>query len=180
MNGANGTVYISINPGEIFALNEEGKELLGRFDIKGSPSGKAGVNPQIAVDQSNGHVISYDGEGTVHEYDAAGSFVAEFGGFTEGLTYGVAVDSACAIHEPPLDETTTPTCKTFDPANGTAYVAFDDPSTKHPPYDVTAFGPLDYPTPPRKMQTHSQKGGHRLRQSHQLPRRHRLRRDLLS
>src|SRR6185436_15635407 len=117
---------------------------------KGSPSGAGESNPIPTVDQSNGHVIEWDSKtSTVHEYDAAGGFVAEFGNFTEGLSFPnrIAVDSACAIHDPPLDETTTPTCKEFDHANGNVYVAYDDPksnATTHPPFDLNAFGPLTY------------------------------------
>jgi hypothetical protein len=152
VNGTNGTVYIGVNADGIYAVSKAGTECQGHIDIKGSPSGKVGFNPYLAVDQSNGHVIEYDGEtGSAHEYDAAGSFVAEFGSFTEGITrdYRVATDSSCAIHEPPLDETTTPTCKAYDPANGNAYIAWDDPKLTNPPFDVNAFGPLDYgPTPP--------------------------------
>jgi len=161
VNGASGTVYISVNANGIFAVNEAGTECLARFDAKGSPSGKSGANPFPAVDQSNGHVIAYDGtSGSVHEYDAAGSFLAEFGSFTEGqaISYGLAVDSACAIHEPPLDETTTPTCKEFDPANGNLYLAFDDPGAAHPPYDVTAFGPLRYPEVAKRKLTVAKTG----------------------
>jgi hypothetical protein len=160
VNGATGTVYIGVNGSNsgVFAIDETGKKLLAHFDSKGSPSGESGANPLAVVDQSNGHVIEYDGvSGTVHEYDAAGNFVTEFGSFTKGLTIGnrVAVDNACSIHlngkgaPEPLDETTTPTCKAFDPADGNVYVAFDDTSPKHPPFDVSAFGRLDYgPTPP--------------------------------
>jgi hypothetical protein len=36
---------------------------------------------------------------------------------------GVAVDNSCARHEPPLDETTTPTCSEFDPFDRDVYVA---------------------------------------------------------
>ncbi len=105
----------------------------------------------MAVDQSNGHVIEYDETKGAREYDAAGGFVAEFGAFTESTArlYRVAIDNACAIHEPTAGQTTSPTCKAFDPANGTAYVAYDDPNLSHPPYDLSAFGPLDYgATPP--------------------------------
>jgi hypothetical protein len=151
--GATGTVYIGVNdslPG-VDAVDETGKERLAHFNTMGSPSGESGANPSLAVDQSDGHVVEYDGTtGSVHEYDAAGSFVAEFGSFSKNLpiNYRVAVDNACAIHVPPLDETTTPTCKAFDPANGTAYVAFADTKAAHPPFDVSAFAPLDYGTAP--------------------------------
>ncbi len=128
-------------------MDEAGKEVLARIETTGSPSGEFGSNPLIAVDQSSGHVLEFDKTHGAREYDAAGSFVAEFGSFTEGLSvlYRIAVDNACATHEPPLDETTTPTCHEFDPANGTAYVAYDDTNPDHPPYDVSAFGPLRYP-----------------------------------
>ncbi len=141
-----GAVYIAINPKLIYAVDEAGKEVLARIETTGSPSGEFGSNPLIAVDQSSGHVLEFDKTHGAREYDAAGSFVAEFGSFTEGLSvlYRIAVDSACATHEPPLDETTTPTCHEFDPANGTAYVAYDDTNPDHPPYDVSAFGPLSY------------------------------------
>jgi hypothetical protein len=34
----------------------------------------------------------------------------------------IAVDSSCALHEPPLTGSTTPTCAEFDPADGDIYV----------------------------------------------------------
>jgi hypothetical protein len=150
---AGGNVYIAVNPHLIYVIDPTGKEILARIDTAVSPSGgSTGFNPYIAVDQANGHVIEYDETKTAREYEAAaGGFVAEFGNFTEGLVkfYRVAVDSACAIHEPPLTETTTPTCHEFDPANGNVYIAFDDTNEEsHPPYDVTAFGPLKYKEPP--------------------------------
>jgi streptogramin lyase len=162
VNGANGTVYIGTNASGIYAVDETGKECLGRFDSKGSPSGKTASNPYIGVDQANGHVIEYDGStSTLHEYDAAGSFVAEFGSFTENIVrlYRVAVDSSCALHNPPLDETTVPTCKAFDPANGNVYVAWDDSNIKHPPYDVNAFGPLKYGAGGEKFSLSVEKSG---------------------
>jgi len=146
VNGPNGTVYIGTNGHVIYLVDKTGTECWARIENTGAANGKIGPNPFIGVDQANGHVIAYDETKTAREYDAAGSFVAEFGTFTEGVprSFRVAVDSACATHEPPLDETTTPTCKTYDPANGTVYVAFDDTNAAHPPYDVTAFGPLKY------------------------------------
>ena len=154
VNGANGHVYFGltwvVGPSDIL-VDSAGKEALARIDTKVSASGKAGGNPYVAVDQASGHAIEYDETKAAHEYNAvSGSFVAEFGNFTEGLikTYRVAVDNACAIHVPQLTETTTPTCQDFDPANGNFYVAFDDTNASHPPFDVTAFGPLKYGTPP--------------------------------
>ncbi len=149
VNGANGSVYFGVNPHLIYVVDPTGKEILARIDTTVSTSGITGFNPRLAVDQANGHVIEFDGKSkSAREYEAvAGGFVAEFGSFTEELTkqYRVAVDSSCALHEPPLDETTTPTCEEFDPANGTVYVAFDDTNLSHPPFDVNAFGPLEYP-----------------------------------
>jgi len=127
VNGARGIVYIGVgNNGGIYGVDETGTECLVHFDVKGSPSGKAGPNPYLAVDQSSGHVIEFDGgTSSMHEYDAAGNFVAEFGTFTEGITrkYRLAAD----------------------PVSGNVYLAWDDSNAKHPPYDVNAFGPLDYP-----------------------------------
>ncbi len=152
VNGADGTVYFAGNVGGtnsgIFAVDPTGETCLRRFESTGAPSGKkAGLNPVVAVDQASGHVVAFDGvTSTAREYDAAGSFVAAFGTFTEGLNleYRVAVDNSCALQEPPL---TGKACEEFDPANGTAYVAFDDTNPSHPPYDVSAFGPLEYPAP---------------------------------
>lgn len=45
----------------------------------------------------------------------------------------VAVDASCALHSPPLDESTTPTCAEFDPADGDIYV------TRHAPGAVDVF-----------------------------------------
>jgi hypothetical protein len=155
VDGLRDIVYFGINPRQIVAIDEETKELLGRFESTG-PS-KVGDNPVFGVDQAGGHVVEFDSTSTAREYDAAGGFVAGFGKFTEGVTtarYRVAVDNACATHvngegnPEPLTETTTPTCKTYDPANGTAYVAFGDTSPTHPPYNgVNAFGVLTYSAP---------------------------------
>ncbi len=145
VDGARGIVYIAGNLHFVYAVSEASGECLGRFENTGLGT-KVGANPVVAVDQSNGHVIEYDETKGAREYDAAGGFVAEFGSFTESTArlYRVAIDNACALHEPPLDETTSPTCKEFDPANGNAYVAYDDPNLSHPPYDLSAFGPLRY------------------------------------
>jgi hypothetical protein len=149
VNGANGNVYIAVNPHLINVLNPAGTEILARIDTAVSTTGATGSNPFIAVDQSNGHVISFDGaKKGAREYDpVAGGFVAEFGNFTEGLggvLYRVAADNSCAIKG-----LTGKTCEEFDPANGNVYVAFADTSPTHPPFEgINAFGPLKYGTPP--------------------------------
>jgi hypothetical protein len=135
----------------------DGTDVLARYSGQGSPKGPFEANPYIAVDQSNGHVVEFDNSAVAREYEASGAFVAEFGSFTDGVIrpYRVAIDNACAIHRndegelEPLDETTTPTCAQFDPANGTAYVAFDDsaPGT----FDLTAFAPPSYGGPPKAL-----------------------------
>jgi hypothetical protein len=147
--GANGNVYIGIQGKFIHEVDKTGK-CLSQFEATGASNGKIGANPYVAVDQSNGHVVEYDQTHTAREYDSAGSFIAEFGNFTEGLgnlTFRVAVDSSCAVHEPPLSGKA---CEEFDSANGNAYVAFaDTKSTEHPPFKgVNAFGVLDYGSAP--------------------------------
>jgi hypothetical protein len=156
VNGTTGVVYMGMNTGGIFAINAPGTECLARFDVKGSPSGKTFPNPYIAVDQSNGHVVEFDGGSVAREYDSAGSFVAQFGNFNEGLPLGyqVAVDNACAIHEPAL---TGEACKGYDPANGTAYVAYDNTSPGS--FDVSAFGPLGYGSTPAKHKVSVERKG---------------------
>jgi len=158
IDGSKGIIYLGGNLHLIFAIDATSGECLRRFEPTGLSSGTFGSSPFIAVDQANGHVVEFDGENhSAREYDGAGAFVAEFGTFTEGLVapYRVAVDSSCALHEPPLDETTTPTCKEFDPANGNVYIAFDDTKA---PFDVSAFGPLEYP-PPEKHELTVKKTG---------------------
>ncbi|HEX3608362.1 MAG TPA: hypothetical protein VHU14_01640 [Solirubrobacterales bacterium] len=156
VDGASGDVYVA-NRGNgsslISVVDAEGTEVLARVNGGGSPKGQFGESPDIAVDQSNAHVLEYDEEGNAREYDAAGGFVAEFGQLNEG-TNDVAVDNACAIHRnglgkpEPLSEITSPTCKEYDPANGTIYIGTEAPVTAGHPFNVTAFGPLEYGEPP--------------------------------
>ena len=152
VNGANGNVYIGTNGSRIYVISpKEGprpEEVLARINTSVSPGGETSANtsnnPHVAVDQANGHVIEFDKSKAAHEYDAVSeSFVAEFGNFTQNLGAGfrVAVDNACALHEPPL---TGAACEAFDPAAGNVYVAYDDTNLSHPPYDVSAFGRLGY------------------------------------
>ncbi|MGN6815340.1 MAG: hypothetical protein ACTHK3_04565 [Solirubrobacterales bacterium] len=149
VNGATGAVAFGGNPNQISIVDSTGEETLANIDTAVSTTGTKDLNPMIAIDQSDGHVVEYSAEhAEVREYDAAGSLVSEFGVFTPPEAAGrgtrAAVDNSCEVHEPPLSESTTPTCKEFDPSNGNVYVAVDDPSPNHPPYDVNAFGPLKY------------------------------------
>jgi hypothetical protein len=149
-------------------LNGAGDELVGRINGAGCPQGEMHLSPQVAVDQADGHVLEFQPrDEAAREYDSSGACVAEFGQFTD-LTvppYRVAADSSCALHidpetgeEEPLDETTTPTCAEYDPADGNVYVAFDD--TAAGSHDVTAFGPLAYGEPPKaETGTPSEVGG---------------------
>ncbi|HEY2334973.1 MAG TPA: hypothetical protein VGH58_08205 [Solirubrobacterales bacterium] len=159
-DGGQTTVYVTAGGSStIQRLNGAGSEVIGRINGAGCPRGAIGVGTHgLAVDQADGHVLEFQAiDEAAREYDGAGACVAEFGHFTNLVGRGIriAVDSACALHvngttgeEEPLDETTTPTCAEYDPADGNAYVAFDDTSPEHPPYDVTAFGPLAYGGPP--------------------------------
>jgi hypothetical protein len=146
--GANGNVYIGARESLVYVLDKEGKEILAEFDGSGCPSGKFDVNPHIAVDQSNGHVIVNARDATIREYDASGACVTEFGNFTTSIVvpYRVAIDNACALHDPPLTETTTPTCSEFAPSDGTAYAALDE--TAKGSFDLWPFAPVSYADPP--------------------------------
>lgn len=147
--GATGDVYVSAGVSKLLVYKcgaEE--ELLREFKGDGCPNGEFGANPAFAVEQSNGQLVEFaagqSGE-AAREYDAAGACLAEFGTFSSNTgSYRVAVDNSCALHDPPLTEATTPTCEEFDPAYGTAYVAFDSNNNGVQPNDLNAFGPLSY------------------------------------
>jgi sugar lactone lactonase YvrE len=147
VDGATGDVFVATIGGApmVSVLNPQGDEILSRITGAGSPRGVFGDSPHIAVDQSNGHLVEFQPGEAAREYDAAGGFVAEFGSSTArpSKAYRVAIDNACALHEPPLAGAA---CGAFDPADGTVYVAYDDPAPET--FDVTAFGPLAYGEPP--------------------------------
>jgi hypothetical protein len=146
VDGARGKVYYGLNFSGISIADPEGKEVVARISGAGCPGGPLppGANPFLAVDESNGHAVAFSSSmGAVLEYDATGACVGEFGQFTkESKPARTAIDNSCAIHDPPLTEATTPTCKQFDPAYGSVYVAFDDPAPNT--FDLTAFSPLTY------------------------------------
>jgi hypothetical protein len=139
--GANGDVYVSENNGGVDAafisvVNAAGTERLARITGLGSPRGPFGLDPEIAVDQANGHVLAFSNRlGAIREYDGAGGFVGEFA-FPEpqGFTEEAVRPSAIAIDN------------SGGPNSGDAYVALDDPKPDTP--DLWAFGPLSYGAPP--------------------------------
>ncbi len=92
----------------------------------------------MAIDQATGDLLVLDrdaktlsrwhSDGTPAEFSALSTNVIGPLNFGTGSLKDpgevqVAVDSSCALHEPPLSELTTPTCEEFDPANGNIYVA---------------------------------------------------------
>ena len=155
VDGSSGDVYFAEHGGNfrISSVNPGGTKVIARLTGAGSPNGQLNNGPNIAVDQSNGHILVYSpdfaGEETAHEYDASGGFVAEFGEQLSGGPYDIATDSACALHDPPLDESTIPSCAEFDPADGNVYVVNASPISASHPQTVTAFGPLAYGAPPQ-------------------------------
>jgi len=150
VDGGSGNVYFGGGGSRIFLVDAAGTEVLARINGAGGPKGQLGAAPRFAVDQSNGHALAFEPGEAAREYDAAGGFVAEFGQFTSLVKpYRIAIDNACALHDPPLSEATTPTCAEFDPSNGNVYVAFDDTAPKS--FDLTAFGPLAYGEAPQAL-----------------------------
>jgi hypothetical protein len=78
---------------------------------KGEPGGHARV---VRFSQTGVVLGEFDGSAT-----ANGSF--SFG--EEPQNGALAVDNSCALHSPPLTESTTPKCSEFDPSSGDVYVA---------------------------------------------------------
>jgi hypothetical protein len=148
VDGATGDVYISAHGDGVYVIDHAGSETVAHITGAGSPKGPFSPNPgSLAVDQSNGHVLVFDKERRVaEEYDTSGAFVANVGAFKAAgnATYRVAIDSSCALHDPPLTQETSPRCSEFDPSDGNAYVALDDSGS----IDVSAFGRLEFGEPP--------------------------------
>jgi hypothetical protein len=121
--GANGNVYVSAGS-TVVVLDPAGEEILTRISGAGSPQGPLSAGASIAVDQSNGHAILFHkNREAAEEYEASGTFVAEFGSFENVLRQSaIAVDNSGG------------------PKDGSVFVAFFE--------DVTAFGPLVYGEPP--------------------------------
>jgi hypothetical protein len=135
--GENGDVYISQNSRPILVIEPSGTEVVARLTGVGSPKGAPlPPNPQIAVDQSNGHVVTFDNSrGAAEEYEATGAFVAEIA-FPEPKNFSTSPsrDSGLAIDN------------SGGAGDGNLYVAFDDP--KPNTFDLWAFGAVSYGEPP--------------------------------
>ncbi len=123
------------------ALAGRGWVFSGYFGSKGG--GKAQFeSPQgTAVNEATGDVYVADSSANrVEWFDAEGNYIGQFNG---GGTFevkgkietgpaapsgtllqptGIAVDNACAEHNPALTESTLPTCREYDPSSGDVYV----------------------------------------------------------
>ncbi len=147
------TVYFVAENGTVaYMANSAGTKILHKITGKGSLRGEFPPHSRIAVNQANCHVIVFSAtRGVAEEYEPSGGFVAQFGSFTtDGFVpfNRIAVDNSCALREPELEGAA---CETFDPSNGKAYVAFDDPDNEAHPFDLTAFDPLSYGEPPNAL-----------------------------
>ncbi|HEY5708394.1 MAG TPA: hypothetical protein VIS51_03275 [Solirubrobacterales bacterium] len=147
--GEGAAIYVTGSSQNLAKVSCDEPEELLNVQIKGGgcPNGELGQNPRVAIDQSNGHIIEYANNqaGGAREYDSSGACVAEFGTFSSGpASYRIAVDSSCALHDPPLTEQTTPTCASLYPGNGNVYVASDGSNNEVQPFDVVAFGSLEH------------------------------------
>ena len=134
VNSANGNVYFA-GSGTIWVADPKGEEILAQFNGAGSPKGSLPSEPAIAVDDSNGHVVAFDSNsGTIQEYEASGTFVAQFGSLAKSaiIPYELAIDNGPA-----------------SPNRGNVYLAFDDPAPDS--FDLTAFSPLAYGEPPQAI-----------------------------
>ncbi len=161
--GKNGNVYVTANAaaGILYVLKcgKEAKDAELIREVReggGCDSGDTGgSNPRIAINQSNGNFVEYANNqpgDVAREYDAFGACIAQFGTFApNAVGLRLALDNSCALHKPPLTEATTPTCADTYPSNGTAYVANDSSNNTVQPFDVNAFGPLEYGAPPEAV-----------------------------
>jgi WD40 repeat protein len=130
--GATGNVYASDESGEVYVFNPAGDEVLSTIDGSESPAGAFGALPKanIAVDQSNGHVLVGDiaGSGAVYEFEASGPYLSAIEHeFQDAVPSDVAVDPS------------------EGPTADRVYVT----SGAGPGAQAYAFAPLPVPTHPR-------------------------------
>jgi hypothetical protein len=118
------------------ALAARGHVFEKTFGEKGSGNGQLNEPTGVAVNESTGEPASGDvyvldqGNGRVEVFGPEGTYISQFNGsatpaeaFAFGsipLTGGIAVDNACALHQPqPL---TGEACEAFDPSHEDVYV----------------------------------------------------------
>jgi DNA-binding beta-propeller fold protein YncE len=107
------------------------------------------VDSSLAVDPTNEHLLVVDNlqpgfahpQAAVYELSsfATGNVLLGrlAGSPTFGAPSGIAVDGRCALHVPPLTETTEPKCAQFDLSNGNVYVTDGNDEESN----VYAYGP---------------------------------------
>ena len=130
VRGANGNIYVYDRLGRVLkVLDPDGTVVLGTIDGSGSPNGTFQSNgaflDAIAVDQSNGHVLTteVDERSEIEEFEASGAFVDASGASPEtNASHDIAIDNSGG------------------PNAGNVYVAYIA--------DLFAFGPLTYGEPP--------------------------------
>jgi DNA-binding beta-propeller fold protein YncE len=97
------------------------------FGTAGSGEGEFNDPVKVAVDETSGDVYVADqGNGRVQKFDAEGNYLSQFNGSEtpnpnpgEFTPRYLAVDNACARHEPVL---TGAECEAYDPSAGDVYV----------------------------------------------------------
>jgi NHL repeat len=97
------------------------------FGTAGSGNGQFNDPVKVAVDETSGDVYVADqGNGRVQKFDAEGNYLSQFNGSEtpnpnpgEFAPRYLAVDNACARHEPVL---TGGECEAYDPSAGDIYV----------------------------------------------------------
>lgn len=128
---ATGNVYAADETGTVYVFNPAGAEVLAEIDGTGSPVGTFGALPQanIAVNQSNGHVLISDVEeaGAVYEFESTGPYLStiEHEGMEAAEPTDLAVD--------PTEATATSNRVYVTSGSGTGS-------------EVLAFGPLPVPS----------------------------------
>jgi WD40-like Beta Propeller Repeat len=139
VHGDSGDIYVAHHRGErshIVVVDAADTRVLGRINGSGSPKGRftslSGAN--IAVDQSNGHVLvaAIESRGAVEEFEASGAFVGRWG--TSFQQPGSTLRSAIAVDE------------SGGVTDDNIYAAYDQPEPGSP--NLWSFGPLGYGQPP--------------------------------
>jgi hypothetical protein len=125
VNGLTGTVAIG-ETGQVCVVDAAGTKELALITGAGSPNGLLTGAAQVAIDQSDGHILVFSSaDGVGHEFDEAGGFVTAFGNFSlTNSDGGIAVDNSGGS------------------GAGNVYIAYDDPAPGT--FDVSTFGPLSY------------------------------------